>query len=91
VTINRTDAGEALLARMTDLLCDRLGLLPEEVSSDARLREDLGMDSLDLVELVTIMEEHLGGTVEDEVAMSLKTVGEVVAHVAGAQQAGAPA
>ncbi|MEU4116028.1 acyl carrier protein [Kitasatospora sp. NPDC028055] len=86
---NQTAAGEALLARMTDLLCDRLGLLPEEVTSDARLREDLGMDSLDLVELVTIMEEHLGGTVDDEVALSLTTVGEVIAHVVDAERPGA--
>lgn len=80
--------GEKLLGRMTDLLCERLGLLPEEITKEARLREDLGMNSLELVELVNIIEEHLGASADDEDAQRLSTVGDV-AHVVDVRGPGA--
>ncbi|WP_306324044.1 MULTISPECIES: acyl carrier protein [unclassified Streptomyces] len=85
------ETSEQVLDQMTGLLCERLGLLPEEVTHDARLREDLGMDSLDLVELVSILEENLGAPVDDEDAQRLSTVGEVVAHVVDLRGAAAAA
>ncbi|GAA3155474.1 acyl carrier protein [Streptomyces rameus] len=86
----QTEGAEAVLARVSDLLCERLGLLPDEITREARLREDLGMDSLDLVELVTILEEHLGTPVDDDAAQRLTTVGEVVAHVVDTRGPGEP-
>ncbi|MBB4895512.1 acyl carrier protein [Streptomyces olivoverticillatus] len=67
--------------QITDFLVDRLGLLPEEVTPQARLKEDLGLDSLDMVELVTIVESRLGLSVDDEAAESLRSLGDVVSYI----------
>jgi acyl carrier protein len=67
--------------RLADVLVERLGLEPEELTPEARFREDLGLDSLDMVELVSALENELGVPVTDEVALSLTSLGEVVAYV----------
>ncbi|WP_406863617.1 acyl carrier protein [Streptomyces sp. HUAS MG47] len=74
--------------RIVDLMVDRMGLEPGELTSDARFKEDLGLDSLDMVELVSAMEDELGVPVADEVALSLTSLGAVVAYVES-HQAGA--
>ena len=55
---------------------DGLGLEPDVVVRGARLVEDLGLDSFDLVELLTLVEE-LGVRFPDDVAVGLETVGDV--------------
>ncbi|MEV4442536.1 acyl carrier protein [Streptomyces sp. NPDC049577] len=77
--------------QITDFLVDRLGLLPEEVTPKARLKEDLGLDSLDMVELVTIVESRLGLTVDDTTAESLRSLGDVVAYIETQEPAGSSA
>ncbi|WP_322974605.1 acyl carrier protein [Actinacidiphila epipremni] len=76
-----TDATPAdlLRNRIADVLVDRLGLLPEEVVPEARFKEDLGMDSLDMVELLTVVEEELGEPLDspDDTLSSLATIGDV--------------
>lgn len=79
MTTNAT-AAELLLHRIAGVLVDRLGLLPEEAVPEARFREDLGMDSLDMVELLTVVEEELGEPLDspDDTLASLATIGDVV-------------
>jgi acyl carrier protein len=48
---------------------------------DTRLREDLGADSLDLLELVFALEQELGVTLDDATAAELSTIGDAVRHV----------
>ncbi|MCX4904257.1 acyl carrier protein [Streptomyces sp. NBC_00878] len=67
--------------RLVDVLVDRLGLQPDELTRTARFKDDLGLDSLDLVELVSAMEDELGVPVTDEVALSLTSLGDVIAYV----------
>ncbi|MFI9118350.1 acyl carrier protein [Streptomyces bikiniensis] len=67
--------------RIVGLMVERMGLEPEELTSDARFKEDLGLDSLDMVELVSALEDELGVPVDDEVAASLTSLGSVVAYV----------
>ncbi|KNB50784.1 acyl carrier protein [Streptomyces caatingaensis] len=67
--------------RLVDVLVDRLGMRPDELSRTARFKEDLGLDSLDMVELVTVLEEEIGTSVPDEAAASLTSLGDVVAYV----------
>ncbi|SHM96488.1 acyl carrier protein [Actinacidiphila paucisporea] len=76
-------AADLLRHRIADVLVDRLGLLPEEVVPDARFREDLGMDSLDMVELLTVVEDELGEPLDspDDTLSSLATIGDVVAFL----------
>lgn len=67
--------------RVVKIIVDLLGVEPEKVTMDARFREDLGADSLDLVELVMAFEEEFGGTISDEEAQKIKTVGDAVRYI----------
>lgn len=62
------------------LLCEQLSLEKGSVSMDTRL-EDLGADSLDIVELVMAMEEEFDIQVEDEQVEKIQTVGDIVSAV----------
>jgi acyl carrier protein len=70
--------GEAPLAfeAFARHVSDALDLEPEEMVPDARLVEDLGLDSFDLVELLTLVEE-LGVRFPDNVAAGIDTVGDL--------------
>lgn len=63
------------------IIVDLLGVQPEEVTRDASFREDLGADSLDLVELIMEFEDTFGGTISDEEAQEIETVGQAVEYV----------
>ena len=63
------------------VIVDLLGVEPEKVTREARFREDLGADSLDLVEMIMEFEERFGQTISDEDAQQLRTVGNVVDYV----------
>jgi acyl carrier protein len=70
------------------IVVDLLGVDPDKVTRDARFREDLEADSLDLVELIMEVEERFGGTVSDEDAQKIKTVGHAVDYVEQRMAAG---
>jgi acyl carrier protein len=74
--------------KIQDIIVDLLGVDPDRVTRDARFREDLEADSLDLVELIMEFEEQFGATVPDEDAQQLKTVGQVVDYVEQRMAAG---
>ena len=67
--------------RIKKITVDLLGVEPDQVTPEARFREDLEADSLDLVELIMALEEEFGGTVSDEEAQQIKTVGQAVEYV----------
>ncbi|RMF27201.1 MAG: acyl carrier protein [Chloroflexi bacterium] len=67
--------------RVRDIIVDLLGVDPEKVTPEARFREDLEADSLDLVELIMAFEEEFGGEISDEDAQQITTVGEAVAYI----------
>jgi acyl carrier protein len=67
--------------QVKDVIVDLLGVDPSEVKPEARFREDLGADSLDLVELIMEVEERFQTTISDEDAQQLATVGDAVAYV----------
>lgn len=71
----------SIYERVVKIIVDLLGVEPEKVTVDARFREDLGADSLDLVELVMAFEEEFGGTISDEEAQQIKTVGDAVRYI----------
>ena len=72
-----------MFEKVRDIIVDTLSCELEDVTMEATLAEDLGADSVDLVELVMAMEEEfeLGQTAEDEVK-AIKTVGDAVNFVA---------
>jgi acyl carrier protein len=67
--------------RIKGLVVDLLGVDPDKVTPEARFREDLEADSLDLVELIMAIEEEFDGTISDEEAQQIKTVGQAVDYV----------
>ena len=75
---------DEIFQTMRDLVSEQFAMEPAEVTMDTSFEEDLGADSVDLVELVMAMEEEfeLGMTAEDEVK-AIKTVGDAVNYVAG--------
>ena len=70
-----------LEARVKQILTQRLGIPPEEIRLDATLIEDLGMDSLDAVELAIAAERQFSVALSDEQVAKLKTVADIVALV----------
>jgi acyl carrier protein len=67
--------------RVKNIVVDLLGVEEGRVIPDARFREDLEADSLDLVELIMAFEEEFGGEITDEDAQKIKTVGEAVDYI----------
>ena len=64
--------------RVRKILADELGFGPESVTSGTRLNEDLGADSLDVVEIVMILEEEFEIEIPDAEAEKVVTVADVV-------------
>lgn len=64
-----------------EIIVDLLGVDSAKVTPDARFREDLEADSLDLVELIMAFEDKFGGEISDEDAQSITTVGEAVNYI----------
>ena len=69
------------LERVKGIIADLLGVEPSQVTPEARFREDLEADSLDLVELIMAFEEEFDGEISDEEAQQITTVGQVVAYI----------
>ena len=67
--------------RVTVIIVDLLGVDEEQVVTDARFREDLEADSLDLVELIMAFEDKFGAEISDEDAQKITTVGEAVKYI----------
>ncbi len=74
-------ADQATFERVKALVVKLLGVAPEKVTMEARFREDLEADSLDLVELIMAFEEEFGGEISDEDAQKITTVGEAVRYL----------
>ncbi len=64
-----------------DIIVDLLGADEDKVTLEARFREDLEADSLDLVELIMAFEDKFGAEISDEDAQSITTVGGAVEYI----------
>jgi acyl carrier protein len=69
------------LEQVKEIIVDLLNVDESKVTLDARFREDLEADSLDLVELIMAFEDKFGGEISDEDAQNITTVGEVVKYI----------
>ncbi len=63
------------------IIVEKLGVEESRVTPQARFREDLEADSLDLVELIMEFEEKFGGEISDEEAQKITSVGEAVSYL----------
>jgi len=64
-----------------EIIVELLGVDESKITRDARFREDLEADSLDLVELIMEFEQRFGSDISDEDAQKLENVGQVIDYI----------
>jgi acyl carrier protein len=64
----------AIEARLKTIIAEQLGISEDQVKAESRFIEDLGADSLDIVELIMAMEEEFATNIPDEDAEKIQTV-----------------
>ena len=69
---------DELFEKVKAVIVDQLGVEEDDVIEDASFVDDLGADSLDIVELVMALEEEFGVSIPDEQAEKIKNVGDAV-------------
>jgi acyl carrier protein len=72
---------EEILEKVVEIVTEKLGVDAEEVTLDSDLTEDLGADSLDLVDLVMAFEDEFGVKIEDEDVENITTIGDIVDYI----------
>ncbi len=78
---------EALNERVNTLVTDQLGVDRKSLTPEANLLDDLGADSLDVVELVMAMEEEFGIEVPDDDVENIRTISDIVQYIEARAQA----
>lgn len=63
------------------LLAEKFDVDAKILSMDTKIKEDLKADSLDIVELMMDLEDNYGITIEDEEAMKMSTIGDIVKYI----------
>ncbi|MDE5648459.1 MAG: acyl carrier protein [Oscillospiraceae bacterium] len=71
--------------KVKSIVADQLDVEEEKVTSEASITEDLGADSLDVVDLVMSIEEEFDIEIPDEAVESIKTVGDIVSYIESKQ------
>jgi acyl carrier protein len=67
--------------RVKEIVTEQLGVSAEQVTPEAKFVEDLGADSLDIVELVMALEEEFTAEIPDEEAEKLQTVNDAIKYI----------
>ncbi len=70
-----------LETRVADIVVEQLGATREEIVPEASFIDDLGADSLDIVELVMAMEETFDVEIPDDDAEKIQTIGDAIAYL----------
>lgn len=74
-------ASPATAEKVKGIIVEQLGVAMDEVTEEASFIEDLGADSLDIVELVMALEEEYDIEISDEDAEKIQTVGDAVKYI----------
>jgi acyl carrier protein len=72
---------QEIFDKVKAIIIDLLGVDEAKITLEARFREDLEADSLDLVELIMKFEDEFGGEISDKEAQEIKTVGQAVEYL----------
>ena len=67
--------------KVKELLAAQLNISKDKIQDDSKLVEDLGADSLDMVEMLMTLEDECGVSISDEDALNLKTVADSVSYI----------
>ena len=74
------------LNKVKSLLAEQLNIKPETIKAESKIVDDLGADSLDVVELLMTLEDEFGVAISDEEAVKIKTVGDILNIVNGVEE-----
>ena len=67
--------------KIVNLIAEKLGKNPSDIKMTSRLIEDLGADSLDVVELIMTFEDEFGIALPDEDVSKMKTVDDIISYI----------
>lgn len=67
--------------KIKKVLSSQLNISEDKIKPEAKLVEDLGADSLDMVEMLMTLEDQFGVTISDEEALNIKTVADIAKYV----------
>lgn len=67
-----------IFEKVAELVAEQLGISKDTVKIESNIVEDLGADSLDVIEMLMTLEEEYGITIPDDKISQIKTVGEIV-------------
>lgn len=70
-----------MFEEIKNILAAQLGVDVEQITEESDIEEDLGADSLDVVELLATLEEEHGIYIADEDVLAMRTVGDVLAYI----------
>ncbi|MBS4761982.1 acyl carrier protein [Carnobacteriaceae bacterium zg-ZUI252] len=76
---------EVIFNQVATIIAEQFNEPVENLTPQTRFKEDLHADSISIVELIMAFEEAFGGTIEDEQAEKLQTIGDAVAYIESAQ------
>ena len=74
-----------VLAGLAELITDETGISADEVAMEKSFTDDLDIDSISMMTIVVNAEEKFGVTIPDDEVKNLKTVGDAVTYIVGAQ------
>jgi acyl carrier protein len=78
---NESTMAQDIETKVREKIAEQLGVAADEVTPDSSFIEDLGADSLDIVELVMALEEEFNVEISDEDAEKIRTVKDVVGYI----------
>ncbi len=67
--------------KIKEIIVDQLGVEEDVVTAEASIQEDLGADSLDIVDLIQTIEDEYDLSIPDEAVEEIKTVGDIVSYI----------
>ena len=70
-----------IFEKLKSLIAEQLSVDEDEVTTEANIQDDLGADSLDVVDLITTIEDEFDISIPDEAVEEIKTVGDIVNYI----------
>ena len=70
-----------IFEKLKDIIAEQLGVEAEEVTMEANIQDDLGADSLDVVDLITTIEDEFDLSIPDEAVEEIRTVGDIANYI----------